>query len=120
MKNKLGVAFLALAIAVAWRVAPREEAPINAGTFLEYDNAGMQMRLPFLPADGDRFDTNVSYAGENGTVRTRRPSRRLSRATPSIRACEPPMVWSSNWARSDRCGCHRARCMRAEGLTVLE
>lgn len=68
MKNKLGVALLALLLAGAWSVTAREEAaPISAGTFLVYDNAGMQMRLTFSPADGDRFDTNVEYANDHGT-----------------------------------------------------
>ena len=80
MKNKLGVAFLALAIAVAWRVTPREEAPISAGTFLEYDNAGLQMRLTFSPADGDRFDTRVSFVGEDGTYSSAQPSSHPSNA----------------------------------------
>ena len=61
MKNKLGVALLTLAIVVAWRGTSREGAAISAGTFLVYDNGGMQMRLTFSPADGDRFDTHVSY-----------------------------------------------------------
>ena len=66
MKNKLGVALLALAIVVAWRIPAREEAPISAGTYLVYDNAGTRMRLTFSPADGDRFDTNVSYLKDDG------------------------------------------------------
>ena len=74
MKNKLGVALLALAIVVTWRGVSREEAPISAGTFFVYDNGGMQMRLTFLPADGDRFDTNVSYLDEDGTYPPAQPS----------------------------------------------
>ena len=74
MKNKLGVALLALAIVVTWRVTSREEAPISAGTFLVYDNGGVQMRLTFSPADGDRFDTNVSYGDEDGTYPSAHPS----------------------------------------------
>ena len=74
VKNKLGVALLALAIVMTWRVTSREEAPISAGTFFVYDNGGMQMRLTFSPADGDRFDTNVSYVGEDGTYPSAQPS----------------------------------------------
>ena len=66
MKNKLSVALLALVIAGAWSVTAREEAPISAGTFFVYDNAGMQMRLTFSPAEGDRFDTSVEYADGHG------------------------------------------------------
>ena len=63
MKNKLVVALFALAIAGAWSAAAHEDAaPISAGTFLVYDNAGMQMRLTFSTADGDRFEANVEYA----------------------------------------------------------
>ena len=79
MRNKLGVALLALAIVVAWRVPSREKAPIGAGTFLVYDNAGTQMRLTFSPADGGRFDTNVSYLDEDGTH-----SSAQAKPTPSI------------------------------------
>jgi hypothetical protein len=71
---------LALAIAVAWSAAAREEAQISAGTFLVYDNAGMQMRLTFSPADGDRFGTNVSYVDEDGTY----PSAQLSSAPGNV------------------------------------
>ncbi len=74
MKNKLAMALLALAIAVAWRAASREAAPISAGTFLVYDNAGTQMRLTFSPADGARFDTTVEYEYDDGTFETRQPS----------------------------------------------
>ena len=75
MKNKLGVALLALAIAGAWSVEAREEeAPISAGTFLVYDNAGMQMRLTFSPADGDRFDANIEYAYDDGMFEPAPPS----------------------------------------------
>ena len=80
MKNKLGVAFLALAIVVTWRGTSREEAPISAGTFLVYDNGGMQMRLTFSPADGDRFDANVSYVDEDGTY----PSAQASAAPSNV------------------------------------
>ncbi len=66
MKNKLGVALLALAIAVGWSVTAREEAPIAAGTYLVYDIAGTQMRLTFSPADGDRYDTSLEYADDHG------------------------------------------------------
>ena len=79
MKNKLGVALWALAIVVAWRIPAREEAPISAGTYLVYDNAGTRMRLTFSPADGDRFDTNVSYLNDDGA----HPSA-PARSTPSI------------------------------------
>ena len=67
MRNKLVVAFLALAIATAWSAKAREEAPVSAGTFLVYENAGMQTRLTFSPADGDRFGTNIEYADDRGT-----------------------------------------------------
>ena len=74
MKNKLGVALLALAIAAAWSVIAREEAPISPGTFLVYDNAGMQMRLTFSPADGNHFDTNIEYADGHGAFEPAQPS----------------------------------------------
>ena len=75
MKNKLGVALLALAIAGAWSATAREEAaPISAGTFLVYDNAGMQMQLTFSTADGDRFEANVEYAYEQGAFEPASPS----------------------------------------------
>ena len=74
MKNKLGVALLALAIVVTWRGVSREEAPISAGTFLVYDNGGMQIRLTFSPTDDDRFDTKVSYIDEDGAYASAQPS----------------------------------------------
>ncbi len=80
MKNKLGVALLALAIVVIWRGTSREEAPISAGTFLVYDNGGMQMRLTFSPADGDRFGTSVSYVDEDDTY----PSAQASSAPSDV------------------------------------
>ena len=75
MKNKLGVALLALAIAGAWSATAREEAaPISAGTFLVYDNAGMRMRLTFSSADGDRFEANVEYAYDQREFEPASPS----------------------------------------------
>lgn len=74
MKNKLAVALLALAIVVIWRATSREEAPISAGTFLEYDNGGVQMRLTFSHAAADLFDTNISYVDEDGRYPSSQPS----------------------------------------------
>lgn len=74
MKNKLAVALLALAIVVMWRATSREEAPISAGTFLEYDNGGVQMRLTFSHAAADLFDTNISYVDEDGRYPSSQPS----------------------------------------------
>ena len=74
MKNKIGVALLALVIVVTWRVTSREEAPISAGTFLVYDNGGMQIQLTFSPADSDGFDTNISYLDADATYPSARPS----------------------------------------------
>ncbi len=74
VRNKLGVALLALAIAAAWSVIAREQAPISAGTFLVYDNAGMEMRLTFSPAGGGRFGTSISYLGEDGMYESAQPS----------------------------------------------
>lgn len=74
MKNKLVLAFLTLAIMVMWLVKSREESPISAGTFLEYDNGGMQMRLTFSPADDNRYGTNISYVEEDGTYASAQPS----------------------------------------------
>ena len=75
MKNKLGVALLALAIAGAWSATAREEAaPISAGTFLVYDNGGIQMRLTFSSADGDCFEANVEYAYDQGEFEPASPS----------------------------------------------
>ena len=67
MKNKLVVVLVGLAIVMAWRVTSREEAPIQAGTFLVYDVAGMPMRLTFSSSDGDLFGTSIEYANDDGT-----------------------------------------------------
>ena len=68
MNNKLGVALLALALAVGWTFTSREEAPITAGAFLVYDNAGTQMLLTFSPADGGRFAANLSYLNQDVVI----------------------------------------------------
>jgi hypothetical protein len=75
VKNKFGVALVALVIAVAWGITAREEAPISAGTFFVYDNAGMQVRLTFSPTDADHFDANLEYADSRGTFE---PAQRSS------------------------------------------
>jgi len=73
LNNKLGVALLALALAVGWTFTSREEAPITAGAFLVYDNAGTQMLLTFSPADGGRFAANLSYLNQDGKYPTAQP-----------------------------------------------
>ena len=77
--SKFGVAVLTLMMVIAWRAISSEEAPISAGTFLVYDNGGMEMRLTFSPAEGDRFDTDVSYGDENGSYSLGQPSSAASK-----------------------------------------
>jgi hypothetical protein len=67
MTNKLVVVLVGLLIAVAWRVASHDMAPVTAGTFLVYDVSGSVMRLTFSPAYDDRFATTYEFADERGT-----------------------------------------------------
>ncbi len=83
MQNKLVLGFLTLTIVGMWLVNSREESPISAGTFLEYDNGGMQMRLTFSPADDDHFDTSVSYLDEDGSYPSAQPSAAPSKVVDS-------------------------------------
>jgi hypothetical protein len=66
MKDKLVVVLIGLFIAVVWRAAPHDTAPVTAGTFLVYDVSGSVMRLTFSPTDKNRFATTYEFADERG------------------------------------------------------